>query len=105
MAAQRRKVGLALAVGVLLGTGAAAPVLFDVGGSNGPNGDFWRVLPEADRPHFGRDESDVISNTHVGLTRDAIIAKLGLPSAEWPGHYGLFSAPQDRPNARTLMYR
>src|SRR5262249_37760424 len=63
-------------------------------------------LPEARRPRFGPDESQPISKTHVGRTREAIIGELGQPSSEWAGHYGLSprSHLHNHKGARTLYY-
>lgn len=34
-----------------------------------------------------------VDNTYAGLTKDQIIATLGTPDAQWPGHYG---APESK---------
>jgi hypothetical protein len=51
-----------------------------------------RILAERSRPRFGPNESQPITGTHAGRTREAIVAELGRPSSEWVGHYGLPSA-------------
>jgi hypothetical protein len=62
----------------------------------------WRYS----RLGFGPDESRPLSDTHIGLTREQIIAELGEPKVERKGHYG---APPDdyieqHAGARTLYW-
>ena len=41
------------------------------------------------QPRFGRDESVPIDSTHVGKTREELIAELGEPARQGPWHIGL----------------
>jgi hypothetical protein len=55
-------------------------------------GALWLLVPNSwweSRTRFAQDESRPIGDTHVGKTRDEIVAEFGEPKSEWKGLYGL----------------
>ena len=46
------------------------------------------ITPSERRPRFGPDESKPIQDSHVGTTRDELVALLGEPSGEGTGFIG-----------------
>src|SRR5262245_4659846 len=51
--------------------------------------DPGEIARRENRPQFGPNESRVIERTHVGKTRDQLVAELGEPTREGPWHIGL----------------
>ena len=53
-------------------------------------------------PEFGSR-----TNAYVGMTRAQAIAKWGMPTRLWPGHYGLMpkTYTDKHPKVRTMVYQ